>query len=76
MNADSLIEIHTRELGMAQGALTTIGEILWRRHMSADLDNLSNGDIEGLSLAVCSIATLVGHIVTDLGEAIEQEAKQ
>lgn len=70
---NDLVELRVRELSIAQGALGTIGDILFRRHMSADLDELSKGDIEGLSLAVCSIATLMGDIVTDFDEAFEKQ---
>ncbi len=69
-------EYRVRELGMAADSLNTIGTILWRRHMSADLDELSKGDIEGLSLAVVSIAGLINEIVEVFDEALKAEAEQ
>lgn len=70
------LKFRTRDLSVAQGALAGIGDILFRRHMSADLDDLTDPDIEGLALAVKAIAQHIGEIVTDFDEVLDQEASQ
>lgn len=70
------VEHETRTLGRAQGALETIGGILWHRQFSNDYSQLTEQDVEGLSIALVSISDLMSRIVEHLDEALEREAKQ
>ncbi|MAL94061.1 MAG: hypothetical protein CME40_03125 [Haliea sp.] len=58
------------EVCVISDALETLGDLIHRRHCSADLDSLSERDMEGLALSVRGLALVLGHIRDSSEEAV------
>lgn len=63
---------HRLEISLCQGGLETLGDLIHRRHMSADLDCLSDRDLEGIGLAVRGLANSIGVELAEIeGDVVE-----
>ena len=54
-----------RDLGLAPTGLTTIGELLHLNHIDGT-ERLSDGEVEGLLLAVCALGDYVQKLSGDI----------
>ena len=69
------IRYHVRQLSLAAGGVETIGQLLQRRYCSADLDNITERDLEGLSLALQSLAYAELVVVGEIDSAVDDLEK-
>lgn len=65
------IRYHVRQLSIAAGGVETLGQLLQRRHCSADLEHLEDRDMEGLGLALQGLAYAEQVIVGEIDSAVD-----
>ncbi|QIB66975.1 hypothetical protein [Kineobactrum salinum] len=68
------IQGHQREMSICQGALETIGDLIHRRHGEADLEGISERDLEGFGLAVRAMANAIGTHVEETDGDLDELA--
>ena len=69
------IRIHQRQLSIVAGAVDCIGQLVHRRHTSADLDNLGDEDMEGLGMALQGLSYASGASLSSIDAAVDDLEK-